>query len=94
MILSTQLTWLRDKRGVFVVKFDSINDIFVSRFSELALLFEELYSLWKNEAIPPHCFIGGVLNSYTTVSFPFFCTRNSNSSEKCSKIKGFQQNSY
>ena len=49
---------------MIAITYDRINDIFVSKFPELATLFEEQYNLWNNSEIPPHCFLGDVLNDY------------------------------
>ena len=44
---------------------NTINNILISKFPELALLFKEQFDLWGNN-IHPHCFTGDVLNNYVT----------------------------
>ena len=48
------------------MNYASINEALMSRFPELDLLFKEQIEFWEGEDMPPHCFMGDVLNKYVT----------------------------
>ena len=69
-----------------MLKYHSVNDYFLQKFPELELFFQEQFKFWGRVEIPPHCFLGNVLNGYVSALL-----RDNSDRQQIEKVFGFYE---
>jgi len=87
MIFEIQLILLLIREGTCsIINYNTLNDIFMLRFSELTSFFKEQFDFWESDNIPQHCFLGDILNSYVTELL-----RKNNNKQQIEKVFEFYE---